>query len=266
MSEDVELLVPLRASGSRRPLFCIHPVSGSAYAYSGLVQLLNADQPVYGFEAPGFDNDRSPISSLARLSEQYCDILLEFQPTGDFQLLGWSFGGTLAFDMAVRLTAAGAHVARLIIVDASLPWIAEFPAEKAVATRFLGDLAGMSGVAQEDFVRAIADAPDSASPAELFARVERAELLPEEIDAEMLLSRYVTFRAHLQALYDYEVTTAYDGNALHVMAAESPREYMRWDKVSPNLTELVLPGDHYSIWTGSALTELGRAVNDHLLP
>jgi thioesterase domain-containing protein len=266
VSEDAELLVPLQAPGSRRPLFCIHPVSGSAYAYSGLVQLLDADQPVYGFEAPGFDNDRVPVDSMTRLSEQYCDILLEFQPTGDFQLLGWSFGGALAFDMAVRLTAAGAHVARLVIVDATLPWVAELPPEKAVVSRFLGDLAGISGVPQEDFVRAIADAADSASPAELFTRVERAELLPEEIDAEMLLTRYVTFRAHLHALYTYEVTTVYDGEAMHVRAAESPREYMRWDKVSPKLTELVLPGDHYSIWTGDSLTELGRAVNDYLLP
>jgi thioesterase domain-containing protein len=228
--------------------------------------LLDADQPVYGFEAPGFDNDRAPVDNMERLSEQYCDLLLEFQPTGDFQLLGWSFGGALAFDMAVRLTAAGAHVARLVIVDATLPTTTEFPPEKAVVTRFLYDLAGMSGVAHEDFVRAIADAPDSAEPAELFTRVERAELLPEEIDAEMLLSRYVTFRAHLHALYTHEITADYHGDAMHIRAGDSIREYMRWDKVSPNLTELVVPGDHYSIWTGDSLTELGRAVDDYLLP
>ena len=266
MPEDLERLVPLRDSGDRPPLFCIHPVSGSAYANTGLVRLLPPELPVFGFEAPSFDNDRAPVNRLPVLAEEYSNILREFQPAGAYQLLGWSLGGALAFDMALRLADTDTPVARLVLVDSGLPWVADLPAEKGVVTRFMTDLAGMSGISQEIVEQTLAGAADDAPAAELFTRIEEAEILPEELDAELLLSRFVTFRAHLDALYNYVVPAPYEGEVLHVMAADSPREAMRWDKVTTGLTEVVLPGNHYSIWTGDSLVELYRLVNDFLLP
>ncbi|MDQ1740068.1 MAG: hypothetical protein QOE53_1720 [Pseudonocardiales bacterium] len=266
MPEDLERLVPLRDSGHRKPLFCIHPVSGSAYAYTGLVKLLPAEQPVFGFEAPGFDNDRPPVNRMPVLAEEYSKILREFQPSGDVQLLGWSLGGALAFDMALRLAAAGTPAARLVLVDSGLPYVAEFPQEKAVVARFMADLAGMSGIGQDVIDPVFTGVPDDIPAAEMFDRIEQAEILPEELDAELLLSRYVTFKAHLQALYNYSPPAKYEGKALHVMAAESPPETMRWDTVTTDLVEVVLPGNHYSIWTEDSLVELARTVDDFLLP
>jgi thioesterase domain-containing protein len=266
MPEDLERLVPLRDSGPRKPLFCVHPVSGSAYAYTGLVKLLPAEQPVFGFEAPGFDNDRAPINRMPVLAAEYAKILMEFQPSGAFQLLGWSLGGALAFDMALQLAAVGTPVARLVLVDSGLPYVAEFPPEKAVVARFMLDLAGMSGIAPEAIDPIFTGVPDDIAAADLFDRIEQAEILPEELDAELLLDRYGTFRAHLEALYNYAAPAKYDGKVLHVMAAESPPETMRWDTVTSDLVEVVLPGNHYSIWTGDSLTELARIVDDFLLP
>jgi thioesterase domain-containing protein len=266
MPEDLERLVPLRESGSRKPLFCIHAVSGSAYAYTGLVKFLPAEQPVFGFEAPGFDNDREPVNRMPVLAEEYSKILREFQPSGDFQLLGWSLGGALAYDMALRLAAAGAPAARLVLVDSGLPYVEQFPPEKAVIARFMADLAGMSGIAQEDIDPVFTGVADDIAPADMFDRIERAEILPEELDAELLLDRYGTFNAHLQALYNYSPPATYEGKALHLMAAESPPETMRWDTVMTDLVEVVLPGNHYSIWTEDSLVELARVVDGFLLP
>lgn len=266
MPEDLERLVPLRESGNRKPLFCLHPVSGSAYAYNGLVKLLPEDRPVYGFEAPSFDNERPPVTSLPALAEEYSRILREFRPAGGFQLLGWSLGGVLAFDIALRLAGAGVPVDRLILVDTGLPWAAELPPEKAIVARFIGDLAGMLGIDGGLIDAVIDDTAADVEAAEIFAGVEQAGVLPEEIDAEMLLDRYVTFRAHIQALYNYEIPAGYDGEVLHLMAAESSAEFMRWDKVATNLAEVVVPGNHYTIWSGDSLVELARAVEDFLLP
>jgi len=266
MPEDLERLVPIRDSGTRTPLFGVHAVSGSAYAYNGLVKLLPADQPVFSFEAPSFDNERLPVNRIPVLAEEYVKILLEFQPAGDFQLLGWSFGGALAFDMAVRLAEAGAPVARLVLVDSGLPYIAEFPPEKAVAARFMADMAAISGIAEDTVDPIFAAAPADSSAAGLFERIEQAGILPEELDAELLLERFATFRAHLEALYNYEPPVVYHGPTMHLMAAESPAETMLWGKVTTDLVEVVLPGDHYSIWTGESLAELARRVDGFLLP
>src|SRR3954454_8858500 len=97
---DLERIVPLKPDGSATPLYCVHASSGSAYSYLELAQLLGADRPVYGIEAPGFDGDREPVRSLPALSAEYAETLREFQPDGNYLLLGWSLGGTIAFDMA----------------------------------------------------------------------------------------------------------------------------------------------------------------------
>lgn len=262
---DLERLVELRGTGERNPLFCVHAVSGSAYAYAGLVQALPPDQPVWGFEAPGFDNERPVVSSLSELSAEYVEILREFQPSGGYQLLGWSLGGVLAFDMAVRLLAAGQSVERLILVDAGLPWIAPLPTEKGILRRFLGDLVGVADLAAGGLDPVFADAAEDVEPATLFAAVERARIFPEEIDADLLEERYTPFRAHLQGLWSYEVTSPYAGTLVHLRAAASEPEFSRWDTVSREVVEHVLPGNHYSIWNGDSLAQLSTHVRQHLV-
>ncbi|MEU0507577.1 amino acid adenylation domain-containing protein, partial [Nocardia sp. NPDC005998] len=42
------VVLPLRAAGAEAPLFCVHPAVGLAWGFSGLVQHLDPDRPVYG--------------------------------------------------------------------------------------------------------------------------------------------------------------------------------------------------------------------------
>ncbi|WP_018349672.1 alpha/beta fold hydrolase [Longispora albida] len=257
---DLERLVPLREEGTRPPLFCLHAVSGSAYSYTGLVQLLGDDQPVYAFEAPGFDNERAPADSVPGLAAEYAAILREFRPEGGYDLLGWSFGGVLAVEIAQQLAEAGVGVRRLIMVDSGVPWVAELPAEKEIIRRFMADLMGIAGTSAAEVEAVIAR--DGLSTAdEVFAAIEEAEILPEELDAELLGERYTVFRAHLAALFGFEFTKEYSGPVTHIMAGdESLRQYMRWEKVTPELTERTVPGtDHHSIWSGG-LTQLSEIV------
>src|SRR5258708_6361139 len=104
---DLDRIVPLAPEGTATPLFCVHASSGSAYVYLALARLLSPERPVYGIEAPGFDGGRDPVASVAALGAEYAETLQKFHPGGDFLLLGWSFGGMIAFDLAQRLTAAG---------------------------------------------------------------------------------------------------------------------------------------------------------------
>lgn len=255
---DLERIVPLAPDGTATPLFCVHASSGSAYSYLGLAQMLGADQPVYGIEAPGFDGGREPVRSLRALADEYALTLLRFLPDGDFQLLGWSLGGIIALETARRLTSAGARVRQVIMVDVSLPWVAELPPEKEIARRFLRDMLASLGVSQEAMERILAAQPDDAGWDVIFAAALRCGALPEELDADLLAERYPVFRAHVEASYGFEVTEPYHGPVVHVIAAESPLRYMRWGKVATDLTEHIVPGSHHSIWTGDGLARLAE--------
>jgi len=260
---DLERIVPLSPDGMATPLFCVHASSGSAYVYLELACLLGADQPVYGIEAPGFDGGREPVRSLPALSAEYAETLREFHPDGDFSLLGWSLGGVIAFDLAQRLTAAGARVRRVIMIDVSVPWVAELPPEKEIARRFLRDLLAAVGTPPMALERILAEQPDQATSEAILRAAERSGALPAELDGDLLAERYAVFRAHVESSFGFEVTERYHGSVVHLIASESASEYMDWTRSATDLTEHVVPGSHYSIWTGDSflrLTELTRAA------
>lgn len=255
--------MPLSPDGMSTPLFCVHASSGSAYMYLELARLLGEDRPVYGIEAPGFDGDREPVRSLPALSAEYAETLREFHPGGDFSLLGWSLGGVISFDLAQRLTAAGARVRRVIMIDVSVPWVAELPPEKELARRFLRDILAVVSASPAALERVLAGQPEQAGSETIFRAVERSGALPTELDADLLGERYAVFRAYVESSFGFQVTEPYHGPVVHLIASESAPEYMRWNGLAADLTEHIVPGGHYSIWAGDGLlrlTELTRAA------
>lgn len=265
-----DTIVAMRETGTRTPLFCVHPVSGSAYPYLGLAGLLGDDQPVYGFEAPGYDDDRPPARTLRELSENYVSLLCTHWPGRPVSLLGWSLGGVVAYDMAQQLAAAGVAVPALVLVDADVPYRAPLPPEKAMLLKFLHDLTAVADTSTDaaasstpladDLDAIVGPQPADADPAAVFDAIESAAILPEEVDAELLLQRYRIFRAHVAALFDFEVRTPYHGPVTLIRAAKTSHDQMRWDRLTSDLRTYTLEGDHHSIWTGNGLATIAGIV------
>jgi amino acid adenylation domain-containing protein len=120
--EDLfQTVVALRGHGDRPPLFCLPPASGVGLSYIGLVRHLDADQPVYGLQAPGVTLAQTAPSDLDALVTWYVDHITSVQPRGPYHLLGWSMGGNLGHAVAVRLQQTGQEVALLAVMDAYPP-------------------------------------------------------------------------------------------------------------------------------------------------
>ncbi|MGW0601615.1 amino acid adenylation domain-containing protein [Streptomyces sp. NPDC002776] len=137
--EPMERLLPLRATGSARPLFCIHPGSGMSWCYAGLVRHLPAEIPVYGIQAAGLDGDSGLPATLEDMAAEYVDLIRQAQPEGPYRLLGWSLGGNVAFAMANELRARGQEVELLAFLDA-YPRRASAGPEPALAEVFAHNL------------------------------------------------------------------------------------------------------------------------------
>jgi thioesterase domain-containing protein/aryl carrier-like protein len=111
------VLLPLKPTGSRPALFCIHPVLGMSWSYMGLSSYLPPDQPLYGLQARGFDGTSPLASTFDEMVSDYLEQMRRVQPKGPYYLLGWSFGGMVAHSMAVRLEHQGEKVALLALLD-----------------------------------------------------------------------------------------------------------------------------------------------------
>jgi nonribosomal peptide synthetase DhbF len=115
--DPFEVLLPLRPKGSLPPLFCIHPAAGLSWCYAGLLQHLGADYPIYGLQARGLRQNESLHLTLEEMVAHYLDQIRTIQPGGPYHLLGWSFGGVVAYAVATRLQLEGEQVALLAVLD-----------------------------------------------------------------------------------------------------------------------------------------------------
>ena len=113
----LEVLLPLRPSGSQMPLFCIHPGGGLSWSYSGLMRHLPSDRPIYGLQARGIVQPQLAPQTVDEMAADYLGAIQQIQPTGPYNLLGWSFGGLVAHAIATRLQDQGESVALLALLD-----------------------------------------------------------------------------------------------------------------------------------------------------
>src|SRR6185436_11073301 len=111
------VLLPIRSDGLRPPLFCVHPASGLSWCYSHLLRHIDTARPIYGVQARGFhDGDRLP-DSVGEMVADYLAEIRRVQPEGPYHLVGWSFGGEVAYALATALRSAGEAVDLLCLID-----------------------------------------------------------------------------------------------------------------------------------------------------
>ena len=102
-------IFPLRMTGTKLPLFCIHGGGGHLLDYRDMVSVLPEDQPVYGLRASDTNGARQP-ESVEQLADRYLQEIQMIQKHGPYRLCGMSFGGLVAYQIAVRLAQKGEPV------------------------------------------------------------------------------------------------------------------------------------------------------------
>jgi amino acid adenylation domain-containing protein len=113
-----EVLVPLKQSGTRPPLFLIHELRGEVLCYRDLVARLDPEQPAYGLEAVGRDGRAVPITRVEDMARRYLEDVRSVQPHGPYLLAGLCIGGNIAYQMAHQLEREGERVAFVGLIDA----------------------------------------------------------------------------------------------------------------------------------------------------
>ncbi len=100
--------------GTGVPLCCIHEGNGQSYAYRGLGNYLEC--PIIGINQIPQNGETEP-GSIRGMARNYADRLQAVYPDGPYNLLGWSFGGAVAHELAIELRRRGGVVHRLVLLD-----------------------------------------------------------------------------------------------------------------------------------------------------
>jgi amino acid adenylation domain-containing protein len=114
-------IVPIESRGSKPPLFCIHPVGGNILEYYPLAHHLGSEQPIYGLQSRGLDGIQAPLTQIEDMATDYIKEIQTIQSDGPYLLVGYSFGGLVAFEIACQLANQGKKVNLLALLDTESP-------------------------------------------------------------------------------------------------------------------------------------------------
>ncbi|AKU20749.1 hypothetical protein ACZ75_03720 [Massilia sp. NR 4-1] len=239
------------------PVFCIPGAGANVGSFVALAAALGKETPVYGLQPRGLDGVAVPYASVETAARDYVKAIRQLYPDGRVNLLGHSFGGWVACEIARQLHAAGCGRPALVLVD-SLP-----PGGAAVAAEYthamvLRDMAAVLQEAAAQPLELALDELQQASEAEQYALLHRAMvaagLMPERSLPNALRGPLRSFARCLRTAYTPE--GQYPGPLLLVQAAGSAAaageearraQEQAWRNYAPRLQAWCAPGNHMTV-------------------
>lgn len=125
VNQDMALAKPLfQIVPQRNNYFFLPPLLGEGYfTYKELAKIFFSHYKfnIYGLSDPSLSDERFLPKSLEDAASRYVNAIRKIQPKGPYNLLGFSYGGTLAYYVAKELLAQGEQIKALHLVDGFPP-------------------------------------------------------------------------------------------------------------------------------------------------
>ncbi|MFD6247047.1 thioesterase domain-containing protein [Streptomyces roseolus] len=260
-------LVRIQAgSGSGSPVYALPPVSGTVLLYPPIARAMGADQAFWAVQSVGLLPGETPLGSIEEIAETFIEQLWTVHPRGaEWNLIGYSMGGLLAYETARRLKERGEPVGMVGLLDTRIT--VERSADPDFALRALLwrglkldlDVGWLRGLAPQERAR------------ELVERAVAAGTMPADFDADRLRRMIDMYQFNLDALAAYEVRP-YDGTVTVFRVTDRSKESgtlpddLGWGAVAARAVVCDVPGDHFTMVEPGQVEVLGRRLKEQLAP
>jgi arthrofactin-type cyclic lipopeptide synthetase C len=109
----------MRGAKGSAPLFFVHDCAEERLFVSSLLPQLDPAVPVYGL--PAQSRQEEPLRTVEGMANRLVQMIRAVQPVGPYRVAGLSFGGVLAYEIAVQLLGADEKVEFVGLVNAHYP-------------------------------------------------------------------------------------------------------------------------------------------------
>ncbi|TQS46219.1 hypothetical protein FL583_05015 [Cryptosporangium phraense] len=246
--DGLDPVLVLRA-GSGQPLFCVHPASGLSWQFVGLAKYLPEDVPLIGLQSPWLTGEGA--ESFREVVLTYADRVVLMAPQGPIRLLGWSFGGAVAHQLAAELVSRGRTVSFVGMLDARMD-------AGAGAGSVAGLMAELGHAVTDELTIEEAVAMIRASDGGVIGALEEAQV------ARIVETYLASDRVFLTARWE-----AYGGEVLFVDAMVPERGFAGpastgWRPLTPGLEAVPVECAHSELLDGEVLRVIGPLIADRL--
>lgn len=249
--------VVLRPGDGPARLVLVHPSGGALFCYVPLTRALRPGPAVLGF--PSHVSDREPPVER-RVGAVAARILAALRRATDparCVLAGWSYGGSVAFEVVRQLAEQGGGAPPAVLIDPPFLGAVDppVPDEDELRRQFVYDLSRLHGG------RPGARVPGKPPLAELLSAAG-VDLGLTEAEVH---DRYLTFAAAASALHRYRPPGVYPGPVSLLTAGPEPEITAGWRRSTAGpFRHVVLRGDHHTVFDPDNLRTVLGAVEDAL--
>jgi amino acid adenylation domain-containing protein len=205
------------------PVFCVPGAGASVTAFTHLAQALGPDIPLHGLQPRGLCGELMPYVDVASAARAYGEAIRQLAPHGPYHLVGHSYGGWVATEIARQLTEQGLPPASLIALDSNAPTLARTPQQFHTREEILSKLVSLFELRLPQPLGIARAQLDGLAPDEqlklLRSRLVEANLLPPRTNLQALRGIVHVFGRNLNA--DYKPAAPYAGRLHLAVAADS---------------------------------------------
>ncbi|MEE1739744.1 amino acid adenylation domain-containing protein [Streptomyces sp. BE147] len=173
-TSEQDIVVPLTPRKEGTLVIGVHAATGSALPYLPLSRALTDSCSFIGLQAPGLESDARTPSSVEEFIAVYLPVVERLAASRQLVLMGWSFGGNVAYELAAALDRRGRAPLATVLIDS---WYGDGPEDTA------GD-----------------------TPEEAVGTLRRHGLVPEGLPSETEAGMLRVLAGTLKAFSDYRPT------------------------------------------------------------
>ena len=252
--------IAVRTTGSQRPLFLVHEGTGSVAYAQALRPHVDAEIPLYALPAVSVSELR--LRTVEGMAARMVKMIREVQPEGPYRLAGWSFGGTVAYEIATQLIGQDQAVEFVGMMDTHYRAAETAGDDYALLLRMLRMEEGLGEVGGAALA-GLAAAAATQDLETLVAKCHETGLLPAHVSADRVRQMRGRLRDHARAMREYFAQPI--PAPVHVFPAQQgPAGDVRlgWQAVlGDNVRVTPVPGNHLTMMEAPNAEALGRALS-----
>lgn len=268
--KDTQLLTLIQAGNREEPpLFLVHGGDGGTLFYKSFADRLEFPGEIYTIEAPILiDPDFvATDTSMVKTAAHYLNQITERFPNRTFHLGGYSFGGAVAYEMAVQLEETSTPVETLSLFDTANP-AREHEFKKNLSGRLVADwrsgeethLLYQTRRFGVRLLEGIASKLEYLGHIRELKKEHREVLeLPEHLQILKIQE------SHRRLIENYDPAPYNGATYLFHASVRTGRylfnETMGWENLISDLTAIPVPGNHEVIFNEPHVEELSAAFS-----
>jgi amino acid adenylation domain-containing protein len=244
--------------------FCIPGAGANVTSFMSLAHEFGSGMRICGLQPRGLDEDAVVHSTVEAAARNYLEAIRKEVQKGPYRLIGHSFGGWVAFEIARELQSMGEMVAPVILLDSQPPHLADASAPCYSRLEVLMELIGSIEESSGKSLRLAANDLDPLTNDQqiylLHRRMVSAGIMPAASRSEGLTTMLRVFTSNLHTRYAPQGPFTGPVILYRPESAIPDDSEHSWKSFAPDVQVKIAKGNHMTMLNRENVASITRQV------